>query len=152
MLASSSSQQKRDRPKGIWKGRVTPRFSARKIHQRQSPPGSHSESDDDDEDGSVYSSDSKKQKHSADTDPNDDDETHYWDYSQRCSPYPDRVSSWETRKRIMDTSSTAGRGTQIDRETCDYEDWEDLKELFAKAAEQYESALSLIGMIDFKTC
>jgi hypothetical protein len=44
----------------------------------------------------------------------------------------------------MDTSTTAGHSLRPEQETFNYEDWEDLKELFAKAAEQYESALSLV--------
>lgn len=39
----------------------------------------------------------------------------------------------------MDTSTTASRGSRQERDTCDYGDWEDLKELFAKASEKYES-------------
>ncbi|KAF8989846.1 hypothetical protein BDQ17DRAFT_417067 [Cyathus striatus] len=39
----------------------------------------------------------------------------------------------------MDTSSTASPSAIADDETCDVEDWEDLKELFAKAAEVYEA-------------
>ncbi|GAW08537.1 hypothetical protein LENED_010598 [Lentinula edodes] len=39
----------------------------------------------------------------------------------------------------MDTSSLALKGTQTtSKSTCDYEDWEDLKDLFSKAVEQYE--------------
>ncbi|KAK0202349.1 hypothetical protein DFS33DRAFT_1374498 [Desarmillaria ectypa] len=39
----------------------------------------------------------------------------------------------------MDTTSTAFVGAQTEvRKTCDFEDWMDLKDLFAKAAEQYE--------------
>lgn len=138
MLASSSIPQKRNRPRGIWKARVTaPRFSARNIHQRHSPPDSISEPDSDTIDD--YSSPTTD---NDDESSEDDEKIYYWDYSTRCSPYPDRVSSWATRTRIMDTSSTATGGSP-DRETCDWEDWEDLKELFAKAAEQYESALSV---------
>ncbi|KAF8075244.1 hypothetical protein FPV67DRAFT_1408478 [Lyophyllum atratum] len=41
----------------------------------------------------------------------------------------------------MDTSSTAGPGVSSEnKDSCDYEDWEDLKELFAKATDQYENA------------
>ncbi|KAL1687936.1 hypothetical protein GGG16DRAFT_95306 [Schizophyllum commune] len=40
----------------------------------------------------------------------------------------------------MDTTTTARRGSQTGlKSTCDFEDWEDLKDLFQKAAEQYES-------------
>ncbi|KAK0442377.1 hypothetical protein EV421DRAFT_1710710 [Armillaria borealis] len=39
----------------------------------------------------------------------------------------------------MDTTSTAFVGAQTEaRKSCDFEDWMDLKDLFAKAAEQYE--------------
>ncbi len=77
----------------------------------------------------------------------------YWDYSRKCSPHPERLDNperldkWVTRSKLMDTTSTAGPGAgdaaaaaDAPQTTCDLEDWEDLKELFAKAAEIYESA------------
>lgn len=148
---STSSPQKRDRPlpRGLWKARVTPRFLAKK---GQSPPpksnfGSDTDHDDDDY-ASSSSSTSKKQRSSSSLSDisSRDEQIYYWDYSRRCSPYPDRVSSWETRTKVMDTSTTAGSSSEP-KADCDYEDWEDLKDLFAKAAEQYESALSHITMI-----
>ncbi len=42
----------------------------------------------------------------------------------------------------MDNASIAGPGRPSpDRSTCNLEDWQDLKQLFAKAVEMYESPL-----------
>ncbi|RDB18476.1 hypothetical protein Hypma_000319 [Hypsizygus marmoreus] len=147
-MLPATHPQKRDRPRGLWKARVTaPRFSARRIREREPspPPNSHFESDADDNDDEAASSSSTASKKKArlstsDDTPSEEEEIYYWDYSRRCSPYHDRVSSWASHTRVMDTTTTAGRGVQPEKETCDFEDWEDLKELFAKAAEQYEDS------------
>jgi hypothetical protein len=75
----------------------------------------------------------------------EDNDVQYWDYSRRCGPQdPQRLSKWTTRSKLMDTSPIVGPGQPSpDRTSCDLEDWEDLKELFAKAAEMYESAFFL---------
>lgn len=151
MLASTSKPTAvpHKRPRGLWKARVTPRYPAgKRVPERQI---ADSDTDNDDAGHDSDSSGPKKQRRypsSSSTISTDssDDEVYYWNYSRECSPRPERVSNWTTRAKIMDTSSTATRGTHsADRETCDFEDWEDLKELFAKAAEQYESTLSLKG-------
>ncbi|KAG5652730.1 hypothetical protein H0H81_003929 [Sphagnurus paluster] len=136
------SPHKRDRPRGLWKARVmAPRFSAH-YRQERKPTGDSTDDDSNSDDGLGPSS--KRLRSDDDTDDDDDEDHHvyYWDYSRRCSPYPDRLSSWETLKKTMDTSSTAVPSYLAEsaiKESCDYEDWEDLKELFAKAADQYEN-------------
>jgi len=77
----------------------------------------------------------------------DDEKISYWDYSRRCDiPQPERLSKWTSRSKAMDVS-TIGRGPSpvVVQEEGEYtiEDWRDLKELFAKAAEQYEGPLYL---------
>ncbi|GLB41532.1 hypothetical protein LshimejAT787_1001320 [Lyophyllum shimeji] len=131
-----STGHRRDRPKGLWKARVMA-MPARNLHERQ-PAGPPSESDTDDDDASTSTADIQRCSSSLDS-LSDDEEIYYWDYSRRCSPYPDRESNWATSRKVMDTSTTAGPGTLPTQESCDYEDWEDLKELFAKAADQYEN-------------
>ncbi|KIK56987.1 hypothetical protein GYMLUDRAFT_138519, partial [Collybiopsis luxurians FD-317 M1] len=145
---------KSQRPKGLWKARVTsvPRFQ---------PGGSQgpfhdSDSDDDFDDfdeleiQSSSSSNKKRRLSYSDSGSSDSGELYYWDSSRHCTPPPKRESSWTRRTRIMDTSSITFKGTQTNSKvTCDYEDWEDLKDLFGKALEQYEgedasSALPLI--------
>jgi hypothetical protein len=145
-MSASSSTQKRSKPRGIWKAQrvITPRLPARAPGPRL-PPTSTSDSDDSDgaSSCSTTSTASKKQRRYSPSENTHDDDTYYWEYSRRCSP--DRVNSWVTHTKIMDTSITAGPGEQPEQETFGYEDWEDLKGLFAQAAEQYESALSLVG-------
>lgn len=41
------------------------------------------------------------------------------------------------RLKMTNCSSTATRGRYSTGQVCTYEDWQDIKELFAKAAEQY---------------
>ncbi|KAF8643004.1 hypothetical protein AX16_009249 [Volvariella volvacea WC 439] len=157
------------RPRGLWKARAnaTSRSmasSGKKVPERKEDGTLNSSDTTDDERDSHSSSTTKARRkyspssttlssaaeddphHNHEVDQEDDDSFYYWDFSRLSSPPPsqylpppERVSKWTTRSKLMDTSSTATRGTQIDRDTCDYDDWEDLKELFAKAAEQYES-------------
>jgi hypothetical protein len=140
-MLTSSSMKKRSKPKGIWKAQrvITPRLPARVPGPRH-PPRSASDSDDSDRASScsTASTASKKQTRYSPSE-NTNEDTYHLDYP---SPYPDRVNSWVAHTKIMDTSTTAGRSLGPEQETFNYEDWEDLKELFAKAAEQYESALS----------
>ncbi|TFK34033.1 hypothetical protein BDQ12DRAFT_380563 [Crucibulum laeve] len=108
---------------------------------------------DDDERDSYSSSSSKRRRRSgSDTTPASSDEEDlnlYWEsYARRKGSLSTAIEEdnndeggWTTRTKMMDISSTAGPGTiTTDSATCDLEDWEDLKELFAKATEQYESA------------
>lgn len=154
-MSAPSSTQKRSKPRGIWKAQrvIAPRLPARAPGSRHPPT---SVSDNEDSDGasccSSASTASKKQTHyspSEYTSDRNEEDIYYWDYLRRCSPYPDRVSSWVARTKMMDTSTTAGPGSQTDRESFNYEDWEDLKDLFAKAAEHYESALSPMKLIAY---
>lgn len=74
----------------------------------------------------------------------DREEVIFWDYSRKCSPHPERLSRWSTITKLMDTTSTFGPGNgPTEPSSCDFDDWEDLKELFAKAVELYESELLL---------
>ena len=47
------------------------------------------------------------------------------------------VISERLRLKMANCSSTAARGKHPTGQVCTYEDWQDIKELFAKAAEQY---------------
>jgi len=143
VMSASSSKQRRRKPRGIWKvQRVTlPRPPARESEPWH--PRFTSDNDDSDAASSSSTASNKQTPYSPSENTNEED-IHYWSHSRRCSPHPDRVSSWVARTRIMDTSTTARRGSQSEQGTTDFEDWEDLKDLFAKAAEQYESALSVL--------
>ncbi|KAF9482997.1 hypothetical protein BDN70DRAFT_918668 [Pholiota conissans] len=153
------------RPRGLWKARATsaPREkilpSQKRTHPEAScshhhhPPPTHPADllDPLDDRLSAYDSDSsvdsrtKRRRLASDTPPTSEDDVLYWDYSRKCSPHPERLSKWVTRSKVMDTTTTAGPGVvdpaapSHERATCDMEDWEDLKELFAKAAEIYEN-------------
>lgn len=146
-MSMASSRQKRSKPRGIWKAQrvIPPRLPAREFGPKL-PPRSASDSDSDR--ASNYSTTStaskRKPRRQSPLENTSKERTPYSDYSRRSSPDPNRVDSWVTRTKIMDTSTTAGRGLQRQQETFDHEDWEDLKELFAKTAEQYESAFSLV--------
>lgn len=163
--SATASTHVPQRPRGLWKARATaaPRSanpapekihpSQKRPHAEHPPASSHHHQhladllDPLDDRLSVYDSDSsagsrKRRRLASDTPPTSEDEVQYWDYSRQCSPHPERLSKWFTRSKIMDTTTTVGPGVEpaaADRATCDMEDWEDLKELFAKAAEIYES-------------
>ena len=47
------------------------------------------------------------------------------------------VISERLRLKMSNSSSTAAHGKHPTGQVCTYEDWQDIKELFAKAAEQY---------------
>jgi len=51
----------------------------------------------------------------------------------------DRLSviSERLRLKMSNSSSTAAHGKNLTGQVCTYEDWQDIKELFTKAAEQY---------------
>ena len=51
------------------------------------------------------------------------------------------VTSERLRLKMTNTSSTATHGKLPTGQVCTYEDWQDIKELFAKAAEQYNGKL-----------
>jgi len=86
----------------------------------------------------------KKRKTTEDSPP---DDIIFWDYSRKCNPQPERLSKWITRTKVMITSSIAFAGQgKYDRSSCGIEDWEDLKELFSKAVETYESELPFFDL------
>ncbi|KAJ3988653.1 hypothetical protein F5890DRAFT_1471276 [Lentinula detonsa] len=147
-LSKATPKKKYQRPKGLWKARVTdsaPRFFP---GTGTGSEATFHDSDSDNELGELdeleirsSTSSSKRRRLSSSASSGSDSaaELYYWDYSRQCTPPPKRESSWTRRTRIMDTSSVASEGTQItSKATCDYEDWEDLKDLFSKAVEQYE--------------
>ncbi|KAE9405388.1 hypothetical protein BT96DRAFT_852748, partial [Gymnopus androsaceus JB14] len=136
MFSSSSktSPRKNQRPKGLWKARVT--VSAPRFHQHAN---FHDSDSDNDLDELEYSSTSSKKRRFSSSETSSEAEELYFDYSRQCTPPEKRESSWTRRTRIMDTASLAQKGSQMNsKATCDYEDWEDLKDLFSKAIEQYE--------------
>ncbi|KAF9068386.1 hypothetical protein BDP27DRAFT_1421923 [Rhodocollybia butyracea] len=131
------TSKKHQRPKGLWKARVTspPRFP----HDTGSEPNSDSDNELDYLDEiEIRSSGSTYKKRRLSSSSSDSGELYYLDYP-RCTPPLKLESSWTQRKRIMDSSSLAHKGAETNsKATCDYEDWEDLKDLFSKAVEQYE--------------
>lgn len=145
---SPTMSLKRPRPKGLWRARVTTRphchnnfgHSGLNVYQ-------DSDSENDIDDLESVASSSKRSRPTSHSDSTDSDsDFSYFDFSRQCSPAstpitPDHESCWTRRTRIMDTESTARIGTHIqDKNECNYEDWEDLKDLFNQAAEEYESA------------
>ena len=163
-LPTASAPPPPQRPRGLWRARATPappppasHAPDNKFHTNPLFHLHHHDADDDerlfpatdDSDASSSGSCSKRRRLASDTPPTSDEEVLYWDYSRKCSPHPERLDKWVTRSKLMDTTSTAGPGAPpqggdaaatAPQTTCDLEDWEDLKELFAKAAEIYESA------------
>jgi len=138
------------RPRGLWKARGTAAPPLANHHHHKPPPESDSVDNDDDEltyhsDSSSSSSRKRRRLESESPLTSDAEEVLYWDYSRRCKPHPERLDKWTTRSKLMDTSST-GRGVPQATgppQECDLEDWEDLKELFAKAVEMYESMFGI---------
>ena len=161
------------RPRGLWKGRGT-LLANHALEDKPSPSiGFHNlvadslaylDNDSDSfadrccsGDESDYSSSSsflRKRRRFASDSPrtSEEEDVQYWDYSRKCGPQdPHRLTKWATTSKLMDTSSVVGPGQPYpDRTSCDLEDWKDLKELFAKAAETYESAFCFAPMIALK--
>ncbi|KAG6917095.1 hypothetical protein DXG01_003915 [Tephrocybe rancida] len=138
-MLPATMPQKRERPRGLWKARVmAPRLPATHHYERQ-PPGLEFESDDDNASSSSSSSSNLLRRSLSLETLSDVEQIYYWDYSRNCSPYPDRGSNWDSLKQKMDVSSTAGPGSSSENPSWTYEDWEDLKELYAQAADQYEN-------------
>ncbi|KAF9265065.1 hypothetical protein L218DRAFT_986628 [Marasmius fiardii PR-910] len=127
------------------------------------------DTDDDDSRSSTCTSTSSNKKprlSSPVTDDGEDDDNssnYLWDFTHSPPPSPipedylhpfgfasdhcKQPKSTEKKKlvkrtRIMDISSVAATSSSVGRSTAlfNYEDWEDLKDLFASAAEQYETA------------
>lgn len=137
----------RNRPRGLWKARVTSgRISTPNIPDRKEK-SPHPISDTDDEPCSTPSSTLSPRpcKKPRTDDPfdsesslSDSDDTFFLAYASYAF---DRESGWQSNScsQKMDTSSTARASTLLDANTtCDFDDWEDLKELFARVTEQYE--------------
>jgi hypothetical protein len=115
-------------------------YSKALCHDREDD---HSDGDCCDSDSS-YSSKSKRRRisESPSAEEQQPEEVIFWDYSRNCTPHSERLSGWTTRTKVMDNTSIAGPGRPSpDRPTCNLEGWQDLKQLFAKAVEMYESAL-----------
>lgn len=110
------------------------RISTRNIPDRKEKLRPISDTDDDERCDSPPPS--KRQR--TDDGSNDDDSSSDLEeaFFLDCTPY---VRSWDSNVRKMDTSSTARASTSLnEKKTCDIDDWEDLKDLFARATEQYE--------------
>ncbi|KAF8906097.1 hypothetical protein CPB85DRAFT_1224365 [Mucidula mucida] len=141
---------KRARPKGLWKARAilsAPRCVVPDRKRADSDTDHDHDFDEFESISSSHSSRKRKRRNSfTSTASSDDDaeEVFQWDFARRQTcrldhQLPERESGWTRRQRIMDTTSTAFVGSQTELKTgCDLEDWMDLKDLFAKAAEQYE--------------
>ncbi|KAF8895625.1 hypothetical protein BD779DRAFT_1500588 [Infundibulicybe gibba] len=122
----------RAQPRGLWKARS--RAAARE--QRQQPTASPSDTDDDDNNDRHHISLAHPAKRPRACPYAASDDTSSTTTTTTRSPRP----AHHQRTKPMDTSSAAGPGSQAAQDaSCDYDDWEDLKDLFAKAAEQYES-------------
>ncbi|KAK1219125.1 hypothetical protein PQX77_018166 [Marasmius sp. AFHP31] len=150
-VANKPLSRPRGRPKGLWKARVT--FTV--TH----PPPSHSEptTDDDEEDeddqlGPEHSYPNKRRRLDVDVDEEEDQPSASTSAIPSPPPSPtsccgnSNESEIVSRARIMDISSVAhgnilnGNGNGRPVAMFNYEDWEDLKDLFASAAQQYETA------------
>ncbi len=96
----------------------------------------HPISDTDDDERCDSPPPCKKQR----TDDSSDDDDSYSDQEEAFFlHYTPHIRNWNSNVRKMDTSSTARASTSLnEKKTCDMDDWEDLKDLFAKATEQYE--------------
>jgi hypothetical protein len=139
MLALSTlSPLKRARPKGLWQTRVTAasRFLTT-VHD--SPNGLRVDDSDTDNDELEDTQPSSKRRRYLSQDSEED----CWDYFPKHrlrSPSPELNRSPNRDTKAMEAATTARPNVQSStRTSCDYEDWENLKELFARAAERYES-------------
>ncbi|KAL0563447.1 hypothetical protein V5O48_018619 [Marasmius crinis-equi] len=135
-VSKSHSQQSQRRPKGLWKARVTltvtdPRYLALPT----------TKSDNDHHDSESEEDNNKRTSRSPSPFSNSED-SHHIPPSPTPTTTPEEEPEPESiirRTRIMDISSVAstanGRSTLFN-----YEDWEDLKDLYTSAAQQYETA------------
>ncbi|KAK7039277.1 hypothetical protein VNI00_010182 [Paramarasmius palmivorus] len=155
--------RRRPRPKGLWKARVTltnpPRclnsFALSQQNRRLS------NSSDDSDNSSISLPPAKKLRatspstSSISSDDEDEDLFYIWDFiTPPLSPLPlGSFQSQDTqshcpnsqrrrrrRAKVMDTSSVATKGQSSEAPVFDLGDWRDLKDMFTKAAEQYESS------------
>lgn len=148
---------KHSRPQGLWKVRTsgTPRLAAkidkplREQHIDLAVHNAASIRNDDgnDSDTSFSSSSSssrKRRRLSPDTDtPSSSDcepENYFWNTAHQCTP--ERPSFIRRRSnKTMNITTTASGSIPEGRANCSLDDWEDLKELFARAQESYDCEL-----------
>lgn len=144
---------KRPRPQGLWKVRAsgTPRLAAKIDKQLREQridlavinAANTANDDGNDSDTYSYSSSHKRRRLSPGSDTTSSDgesEIYYWDTVRQCMP--ERPPQKQNRiKKMMNSTTTAAGAITEERTKCDLEDWEDLKELFAKAQEHFESML-----------
>jgi hypothetical protein len=102
--------QVRSRPRGLWKGRGTPKHSQTfdSHHDLRSP----------------------KRHRSEDTSDGGSDDDGYYIVEYSPEPSGSVCSDMDTSEPTPETKTR-------------WDDWEDLKEMFARAAEQYESGCAL---------
>ncbi|KAI4523048.1 hypothetical protein K525DRAFT_254976, partial [Schizophyllum commune Loenen D] len=136
--------RKRRRPQGLWQARVTHGSNVRAAKQPQPPrarvPAStpaDSDDSDDEYESALDSSRSSKRLRSSTSNTSVCDEEGYDQAPPEVEP--PRVSGWLRRTKIMDSCSLATRGTHTMLSECDYEDWEDLKDLYKSALDQLDS-------------
>ncbi|KII86044.1 hypothetical protein PLICRDRAFT_44498 [Plicaturopsis crispa FD-325 SS-3] len=135
----------RKRPRGLWKESGASRLHHQtRGHVKSTTTSPHNSDDENEgEERSSSSASSKRPRFTGHFEGDADDDTERSSWEIRHSPppptniTPPNYIPHVRRTRVMDTTTTAGPGLQ-DRTTCDYEDWEDLKELFAKTTNTYE--------------
>jgi len=134
------ARRRRDaKPKGLWRARLDSHVQTDR--QLSASPSNHH-----DHGSTSHCSPKRPRLITYQSDSSDDDSFLFASTRHQTpsppTPPPERESRWDTLSRLMDTTTTAYRGTHTNlRSTCDFDDWEDLKELFTKAAEQYECTL-----------
>lgn len=131
--------RKRRRPQGLWQARVTHGSNAARVANPPRPrvPAStpaYSDDSDDEYESALDSSRSSKRMRSSTEDTSVEDESG----NLPVKAEPPRVSGWLRRTKIMDSCSVAARGAHTAPSECDYEDWEDLKDLYKSALDQLE--------------
>jgi hypothetical protein len=158
-MPTPTSSRLFNRPRGLWKhARDLSSAAAARTGQDHSPPPSTPdfESDTSDNPSSTSSSLSTlplKQFKDIFDDSEDASEVYYFEdfssHKRHNSPFPTVTANthrprttWSSRRKIMTTSTATLATTSIttngDSNVPNHEDWEDLKDLFARATEQYE--------------
>ncbi|KAK2467358.1 hypothetical protein APHAL10511_000593 [Amanita phalloides] len=117
------------RPRGLWRAHVT----AARVSAAPVPDRKHSSISDTDDDEPAPPPQKKLRTRSGST--SDSDHTPlFCHYTRRCFRPPRSLPS-----HPMVSSSIARPSSPIDpSKSCDFDDWHDLKHLFARAAEHYE--------------
>lgn len=146
-MLPAPTPRKRERPRGLWKARVMPhRLPAPNDHERK-PFGEDFECDDDDDDAAASLPSSSSSQRSVSLEALSDIDKVF--YFRGCSPNPDRTSNWESSHKIMDVSSIGGPGNPPENSSWTYEDWEDLKDLFIQASDQFESVCISVTDVEY---